>query len=67
MATIMVTLPGERLLQLREIAARLGVEPEDLARVSIEDLLNRPDEAFEQAMENLLTKNADLYKRLAAS
>jgi len=67
MTTITVVLPDERLIQLREVATRLGIAPEDLARASIEDLLSHPDEAFQRAAERVLSKNAELYKRLAAS
>jgi hypothetical protein len=66
MSTITVVLPDDRLIQLRELATRLGIAPEDLARAGIEDLLNHADEAFQQAVEKVLSKNADLYKRLAA-
>ncbi len=65
MTSITITLPEERLAKLREIAARLNVTPEDLARVSIEELLTRPDEAFKQAAEYVLKKNSELYRRLA--
>ncbi len=65
MTSITITLPEDRLAKLREIAARLNVTPEDLARVSIEELLTRPDEAFKQAAEYVLQKNSDLYRRLA--
>lgn len=65
MASISVTLPNDRLLKLQEIAARLGVTPEDLVRVSIEELLARPDDAFQQAVDYVLNKNAELYRRLA--
>jgi len=65
MTSITITLPEDRLAKLREIAARLQVTPEDLARVGIEELLTRPDEAFKQAAEYVLQKNADLYRRLA--
>jgi len=34
-------------------------------RVSIEELLVRPDEEFEKAADYLLKKNAELYRRLA--
>jgi hypothetical protein len=30
-----------------------------------EDLLTRPDETFKQAVEYVLQKNSDLYRRLA--
>lgn len=65
MTSITIPLPEDRLAKLREIAARLNVTPEDLARVSIEELLTRPDDAFNQAAEYVLKKNADLYRRLA--
>ena len=62
---ITITLPEDRLAKLREIAARLNVTPEDLARVSIEELLTRPDETFKEAAEYVLQKNSELYRRLA--
>jgi predicted transcriptional regulator len=65
MTSITITLPEDRLAKLREIAARLNVTPEDLARVSIEELLTRPDETFKQAAEYVLHKNSELYRRLA--
>jgi predicted transcriptional regulator len=65
MTSISVTLSNDRLLKLQEIAARLGVTPEELVRVSIEELLARPDDAFQQAADYVLNKNAELYQRLA--
>ena len=65
MSTLTITLSDERLAKLREIAARFSVTPEDLARVSIEELLARPEEAFQEAADYVLKKNAELYRRLA--
>jgi predicted transglutaminase-like cysteine proteinase len=65
MTSITIPLPEDRLAKLREVAARLNVTPEDLARVGIEELLTRPDEAFNQAAEYVLKKNSELYRRLA--
>jgi len=65
MSAITINLSEERMRQLREVAARLGVSPEDLARVSIEELLAKPDEKFEEAARHVLEKNAELYRRLA--
>ncbi len=64
MTTITVSLPEERLSQLKEIAAQLGVSAEELARVSIEDLLSRPREEFNRAVDYVLAKNHELYQRL---
>jgi len=65
MTTITITLPDDRLLKLKERATRLSVSPEELVRVSIEELLSRPDEAFQRAVDYVLEKNAELYRRLA--
>ncbi len=52
--------------KLRELAAQLGVAPEELIRAScFEGLLNRPDDRFKQAAEYVLKKHAELYRRLA--
>jgi len=65
MKTLTIRVSEEKLAQLRDFAARLGISPEDLARAGVDDLLARPAEAFEQAVEYVVHKNADLYRRLA--
>jgi predicted transcriptional regulator len=65
MSTLTITLSDDRLAKLREIADRFNIKAEDLARVSIEELLTRPEEAFQQAADYILHKNAELYRRLA--
>jgi len=65
MSTLTITLSEERFAQLKEIATRFNVSAEDLARVGIEELLKQPDEKFARTVEYLLTKNAELYRRLA--
>ena len=65
MTTLTITLSDDRLAKLREIADRFNIKPEDLARVSIEELLTRPEESFQQAADYILQKNAELYRRLA--
>jgi antitoxin FitA len=65
MATLTISLPEDRLQQLKEQAARFRIAPEELVRASIEELLTRPDEEFQRALTYVLTKNAELYRRLA--
>ncbi len=65
MTTITVALPDDRVSQLKTVATRLGLTPEDLVRVSIEELLSRSDEDFERALSYVLKKNTELYRRLA--
>jgi len=65
MTAITISLPEERVAELAERARRLGVQPEDLVKASIDELLSEPDETLEKAMAHVLLKNAELYRRLA--
>jgi predicted transcriptional regulator len=65
MSSITIKLSDEQSLRLQEAAARFGLSPEDLVRVSLEDLLARPEEDFQAAVEYVLNKNEELYHRLA--
>jgi hypothetical protein len=65
MSTLTITLSDDRLAKLREIADRFNIKAEDLARVSIEELLTRPEELFQQVADHVLPKNAELYRRLS--
>ena len=65
MTTITITISDDRLSKLQDIAARFQVTPEELLRVSLEELLARPDEAFQRAVSYVLKKNVELYERLA--
>lgn len=57
MTTFTITLPDERVKKLQELAERFRIAPEEL--------LTRPLDDFQWVLERVLTKNADLYKRLA--
>jgi len=65
MSTITITLPDERLDRLERKAADLGITVEELVKLSVDELLAKTDEAFEQAVNRVLEKNQDLYERLA--
>lgn len=65
MDTITVSFPSDRLKQLKSFAARFQVTPEELVRISVEELLSRPEEDFQRALEYVLKKNAELYRQLA--
>ena len=65
MRTIEFSLPETTADRLEDAAQRLGVSPEDLLRVSVEEKLARLDEEFQDAVEQVLSKNAELYKRLS--
>lgn len=63
----MLTIPisDERLQKLKAVAARHQLEPEELIQISIDELINHPEEAVIDAMDYVLNKNAELYRRLA--
>ncbi len=65
MTTITVSLPADRWQKLREVAAQYRITPEDLVRVSVEEILACPEEEFRQALDHVLDKNVELYRRLA--
>lgn len=65
MTTITIAIPDDRLLEFKEIAARLQVTPEELVRVSLEEILTRPEEEFQRTVDYVFHKNAELYRRLA--
>jgi len=66
MSTLIINLPDDRLRALKKLSTRLNISPEELVRLSIEDILTRPEETFQQAMDYVLEKNSELYRRLAA-
>jgi hypothetical protein len=63
--SITISIPEDQLVQLQEFAARFGVTTEDLVRFSIEEILSQPDEAVRAAIQYVLDKNAEPYRRLA--
>lgn len=54
-----------QLEELRARAKSLGIAPEDLARAAIADLLANPQDEFEAAARQVLSRHEELYKRLA--
>ena len=65
MVTITVTLSEDRLQKLKDLAAQFRIAPEELLRVSVEELIARPQADFQKAIDYVLKKNKELYKRLA--
>jgi hypothetical protein len=50
---------------LAEAAARLQVSEADLAAAAVRDLIAQPADDFDAAAQRVLSKNAELYQRLA--
>lgn len=65
MTSITLDLSDSQFQKLRDLAAVYGITPEALLKVSLEDWLNSQKSEFVDAANYVLTKNAQLYKRLA--
>ena len=65
MVTVTVRLSEDRLQKLQILAKQFNIPVEELLRVSLEELVARPQEDFQKALEYVLEKNKDLYKILA--
>ena len=65
MTLFSIPLPEDRASKLLFQAERVGLYPEEFLRRCVGEILDRPDEAFSDAAEHVLKKNAEIYKRLA--
>ena len=65
MVRITVEIEDEKAILLEEKAKKFGLLPDQIVTASIEDLIGRPEQDFESAMRQVLSKNKELYKRLA--
>jgi hypothetical protein len=65
MQTWEVELPDQTAAKLQEAAQKLGVSPEHLLRISLEEMLAQLDQDFLAAASYVLDKNKELYQRLA--
>ncbi|MHB8972642.1 MAG: hypothetical protein ACYC3X_21985 [Pirellulaceae bacterium] len=61
---ISLQLDDEQSRRLEERARELGVDPGELAKAAVNDLLSRPDDDFSRAAQFVLEKNRELYRRL---
>ena len=64
MKVLELHVPEEVATRIETAAQKRGVSVEELLRVSFEEKLAR-EAAFEVAAATVLTKNAELYRRLA--
>ncbi len=65
MKSLEVQIEEPTVDRLEAAAEKLGITPEELLRVSVEEKLERLDESFRAAVDQVVSKNAELYKRLA--
>ena len=65
MTTFTINLNNEKVDALKKLSTQFNLSPEELIKISIDDLLSRPDEQFQKTVKNVLKENSELYKRLA--
>ena len=63
--TISLQLDDEQSRRLLEVARELKVDPSELAKAAINDLVSRPSDDFDRAARYVLEKNCELYRRLS--
>ena len=63
MSAITIQLSETSLTKLKE--QTIGILPEELARIGLEELLAQSSTTFTEAMQYVLKKNETLYRRLA--
>lgn len=64
MKNLTIAIPDDRLRTLQQVAIRLGITTEDLVRIGIEQLLDRPEESFDRALRYVFEKNVEFYRRM---
>ncbi len=65
MKTLTIELSDETAGRLESLADQLGMSLEEVAQVSIDDQLKRLGQEYEEAAEEILSKNTELYRRLS--
>ncbi len=65
MTTMTLQIDDGKAGELRRKAERMGLEPEQLLAASLDDLIGQPDADFAEAVRRVLSKNDELYRRLA--
>ncbi len=65
MASITLDLSDTQFQKLQDLASLHGIALEVLLKASLEDWLNSQKTEFVDAANYVLTKNAELYRRLA--
>ena len=65
MTRITVEIDDNKAKLLRDKASKFGLLPDQFVTATIEDLISQSEPEFENAMRKILSKNKELYERLA--
>lgn len=64
MESVVVNLPDQLAVKIKEAAGKIGISPEEFIKSGVEEKLLLLDSDFRNAIEHVLSKNAELYRRL---
>jgi hypothetical protein len=65
MTRIIVEIDDIKAAILEDKARKFGLLPEQFVTASIENLISQPEPDLEAAIQKVLSKNQELYERLA--
>jgi len=65
MEPVIVNLTDQLAIKVKEAASKIGISPEEFIKSGVEEKLLLLDPDFRNAIEHVLNKNAELYRRLA--
>ena len=65
MHTLRFDLPDEMARRLKARAQEQGLSSEEFVRRVTEEILRRPNEEFDEVVQQVIDKNQELYRRLA--
>ena len=65
MVKLTVEIEDSKATLLKQKADKFGLLPDQFVTATIEDLIAQPEPDFEAAMHRVLSKNKELYDRLA--
>ena len=65
MPTLQIDFSDETARRLEALAREQGLSAEGLMRRVAEEIVRSPDEEFDEAIQHVLAKNRELYRRLA--
>jgi predicted transcriptional regulator len=65
MTSITIELAQDRMEKLKALALETGMSAAEFLEKSVEEWLKQPEKEFQKAVNYVLNKNKDLYRRLA--
>ena len=65
MESVIVNSTDQLAIKVKEAASKIGISPEEFIKSGVEEKLLLLDSDFRNAIEHVLNKNAELYRRLA--